>query len=93
KETEELILAKPFSPSDEIVSEVAAQDVIKVALLYHQELICSQTYVPWSHINLNLAGSNRVIYNLILVYLLSKWLEVKPIKAFSWHSKIRAYQN
>lgn len=63
------------------VSKVVAGNSGEVAFSYHQDLICSQTDIPWSHIHLNLAGLIRSISYLILVDSYSKWPEVIPVKS------------
>ncbi|KAM3175567.1 hypothetical protein ACTXT7_008259 [Hymenolepis weldensis] len=56
KQPKEIDHAKPVSRANEIVSKVIAQNAGGATLPYHQDLMCSHTNVPWSQIDLSLAG-------------------------------------
>ncbi|VUZ42877.1 unnamed protein product [Hymenolepis diminuta] len=54
-EPEEIGLVKLISPTDGSVSNVVTLNAGEAALSYHQDLILSQTKVPWSKADLSLA--------------------------------------
>ncbi|KAM3184156.1 hypothetical protein ACTXT7_008947 [Hymenolepis weldensis] len=69
KEPQEIGLVKPVSFIYGTRSKVIVQNASKGALYYHQDLPCFRTYIHWSHINLNLAGSIPRISYLVLADL------------------------
>ncbi|KAM3181166.1 hypothetical protein ACTXT7_014896 [Hymenolepis weldensis] len=55
---------------------MTAQNASQASLPYHQDLICSQTKVPWLHIDLSLVEPIQGISYLILINSLLKRPEV-----------------
>ncbi|VUZ55265.1 unnamed protein product [Hymenolepis diminuta] len=60
---------------------MVAQNARLAALFHYHDLICSQTNVPSSHIDLSFAGSIRGFSFLIPVGSYSKWPEVISMKS------------
>ncbi|KAM3185279.1 hypothetical protein ACTXT7_006676 [Hymenolepis weldensis] len=77
----ELGLAKPVSLANGIVSKVVGRNADEAALPYHQDLMCCHNKIPWSHIDLSLAGFIQGISYLIQVESYSKWPEVILLKS------------
>ncbi|VUZ50725.1 unnamed protein product [Hymenolepis diminuta] len=84
-----LVSATTFEPNQSSLSvlsirtvkQMVAQSAGQAALSYHRNLICSQTDVPWSYIDLSVAGSIKGISYLNPVSSYSQWPEVITTKS------------
>ncbi|KAM3173953.1 hypothetical protein ACTXT7_011519 [Hymenolepis weldensis] len=61
RQPEKIDLAKPVFLVSVTVSKSVARNASETAFPFHQDLKSSQTNVPWSHIDLSLAGPIRGI--------------------------------
>ncbi|VUZ41627.1 unnamed protein product [Hymenolepis diminuta] len=81
KEPEEIGHTKPVSLANETVSKVVPQNASEAVILFHRDLLCSQTNVSWSHICFSLIGTTEGISCLNLADFYSKWSEIISIRS------------